>query len=117
MKQLTQAKDDTNVKVALNCIEFIIGRVELLTPPFLRDYSLGMLVKSVRKTFEGGHSEVTDCCNRLTAEMKRVYFEKDNKVPSSFEPVKNYKFTPSVRQETSEKKVEFVTPNIALDLV
>ena len=34
MKQLTQAKDDTNVKVALNCIESIIERVELLTPPF-----------------------------------------------------------------------------------
>lgn len=117
MKQLTQAKDDTNVKVALNCIEFIIERVELLTPPFLRDYSLGMLVKSVRKTFEGGHPEVKDCCNRLTAEMKRVYFEKDNKVPGGFEPVKNYKFTPSLKQETSEEKEEFVTPNIALDLV
>jgi hypothetical protein len=76
-----------------------------------------MLVKSVRKTFEGGHPEVKDSCNRLTAEMKRVYFEKDNKVPSGFEPVKNHKFTPSVNQETSEEKEEFVTPNITLDLV
>ncbi len=117
MKQLTQAKDDTNVKVALNCIESIIERVELLTPPFLRDYPLGMLVKSVRKTFEGGHPEVRHCCKRLTAEMKRVYNEKENKVPEDFEPVKNYKCTPDVKQETSEEKEEFATANIALDSV
>ena len=76
-----------------------------------------MLVKSVRKTFEGEHPEVKDCCNRLTAEMKRVYFEKEHKVPGDFEPVKSNNFTPSVKQETSEEKEEFTTPNIALDLV
>ncbi|KAL3809175.1 hypothetical protein ACHAXA_010633 [Cyclostephanos tholiformis] len=117
MEKLTQAKDDTNAKVALNCIDSITERVELLTPPFLRDYSLGMLVKSVRKTFEIVHPEVRDCCKRLTTEMKRVYTEKENKVPDNFEPVKNYKFAPNAKEDTSDGKRRPIAPNFAPDLV
>jgi hypothetical protein len=117
MKDLTQAKDDINAIVALNCIDSIIERVELLTPPFLRDYSLGMLVKSVRKTFEIVHPEVKDCCKRLTTEMKRVYTEKENKVPDDFEPVKNYKLIPNAKQDTSDDKKKVIAANFAPDLV
>lgn len=116
MKRLAQATDDTNAKVALNCIDSITENVDLLTPPFLRDYSLGMLVKSVRKTFEGVYPEVRDCCKRLTTEMKRVYSEKENKVPEDFEAIKNYKFTPNVKQETSEEKDESAAAKNTLDL-
>jgi len=90
MDQLTEAKDDTaNVKGVLKCINLIMERVELLTPPFLREYPLGMLVKTVRKSFESTHPEVKDQCKRLTTEMKRVYTEKEKKIPDGFEPVKN----------------------------
>ncbi len=114
MDKLTQATDDINAKVALDCIGIIIEKVELLTPPFLRDYSLGMLVKSVRKTFEIVHPEVRDCCKRLTTEMKRVYTEKENKVPDDFEPVK---VKPNTKQDTptSDVKKKLPAANIASD--
>jgi hypothetical protein len=101
---LTQARDDNDYKVAMECINSITERVEMLTPPFFRDYQLGMLVKSVRKTFESVHPEVKDFCHRLTTEMKRVYFEKNDRVPDDFEAVKNLLATPTVKHLTSEEK-------------
>lgn len=106
IEQLTQARDDNDYKVAMECIHAITEQVAMLTPPFFRDYQLGMLVKSVRKKFEGVHPEAKDCCHRLTTEMKRVYFEKNDKVPDGFEPVKNYYDTPNVKHVTSEEKEE-----------
>lgn len=104
ISQLTQARDDNDYKVAMECINSITERVEMLTPPFFRDYQLGMLVKSVRKAFEGMHPEVKDFCHRLTIEMKRVYFEKNDKVPDGFDAIKNRLATPKVKQVTSEEK-------------
>lgn len=102
MERLSEAKDDNNVKVVLKCIKSIMERVEMLTPPFLREYPLGMLVKTVRKSFEAVHPEVKDNCKCLTAEMKRVYTEKEPKVPEDFEPVKNKKSSIEPKQEASE---------------
>lgn len=99
MERLTEAKDDSNVKGVLRCINNLMERVELMTPPFLREYPLGMLVKTVRKAFEGEHPQVKDKCKQLTIEMKRVYSEKDKKIPDGFEPVKNKKSTPKVKEE------------------
>ena len=104
ISQLTQARDDNDYKVAMECINSITERVEMLTPPFFRDYQLGMLVKSVRKAFEGVHPEVKDVCHRLTTEMKRVYFEKNDKVPDGFDAIKNRLATPKVKHVTSEEK-------------
>jgi len=107
IKRLKEAKDDTTkVKGVLKCINSIMERVELLTPPFLLCYPLGMLVKTVRKSFEGAHPEVKDRCKRLTAEMKRVYTEKETKIPDDFEPVKNLKNAPTnVKQESAAASV------------
>jgi len=80
-----------------------MDRVELLTPPFLREYPLGMLMKTVRKSFEGVHPEVKEKSKRLTIEMKRVYTEKEKKVPEGFEPVKNKKSTPKHELQEDEK--------------
>jgi len=102
MERLSEAKDDNNAKVVLKCIKSIMERVEMLTPPFLREYPLGMLVKTVRKSFEAVHPEVKDNCKCLTAEMKRVYTEKEPKVPDDFEPVKNKKSSIEPKQEASE---------------
>jgi len=102
MDRLTEAKDASNVKVVLKCINSITDRVELLTPPFLREYPLGMLMKTVRKSFEGVHPEVKEKCKHLTAEMKRVYTEKEKKIPEGFDPVKNKKSTPELNQEEAQ---------------
>jgi len=103
MDRLTEAKDESHVKGALKWINSIMDRVELLTPPFLREYPLGMLMKTVRKSFEGVHPEVKEKSKRLTIEMKRVYTEKEKKVPEGFEPVKNKKSTPKHELQEDEK--------------
>ena len=102
MDKMTKAKDDGNAKRALKCINAIMGRVELLTPPFLREYPLGMLVKQVRKSFESVHPEVKERCKSLTSEMKRVYSEKDGKVPEEFEPIKNKKSEASAKPHSKD---------------
>jgi hypothetical protein len=88
IQQLQAAKDDRNVKSVLDTIDKLIKKVDMLTPPFLRSYPLGMLVRDVRKSFESSEPEVKNRCKLLTNEMKRVYNEKDKNVPDEFEPVK-----------------------------
>ncbi|KAL7535840.1 hypothetical protein ACHAWF_005290 [Thalassiosira exigua] len=88
MDRLTVAKDASNVKSALKCINSIMERVELLTPSFLLAYPLGMLVKSVRKLFEKDYPQVKEQCKELTVQMKRVYSEKEATVPDGFKGVK-----------------------------
>jgi len=104
MDKLTKAKEESNVKRALKCINAINEKVDILTPPFLREYPLGMLVKQVRKSFEGTHPEVKDRCKSLTAEMKRVFNEKDPKIPEGFVPVKNRKSKPKEKSSTPVPK-------------
>ncbi|KAL7545310.1 hypothetical protein ACHAWF_008666 [Thalassiosira exigua] len=115
MDRLTAlAKDASNVKSALKCIDSITERADLLTPPFLRAYPLGMLVKTVRKSFERGHPKVKEQCKLLTAEMKRVYSEKEKKVPDGFEAVKNKKPTLDTDDEEETDEEPESTPHAAL---
>jgi len=99
MDRLTEAKDAMNAKAAQNILNSITAQAEMLTPPFLREYPLGMLIKAVRKAFEGVHPEVKEKCKYLTAEMKRLYSEKEKKIPEAFEPVKNKKHDTSLGDE------------------
>lgn len=117
MELLSEAKDENNVKVVIKYIKSIMERVEMLTPPFLREYPLGMLVKTVRKSFEGVHPEVKENCKRLTTEMKRVYTEKEPKVPDDFEPVKNKKFSVEPKQEPSGENATFALASSAVDSI
>jgi len=91
MDRLREAKDASNAKTALKMLNSITACAEMLTPPFLRQYPLGMLIKAVKKAFVGVHPEVKEKCKHLTAEMKRLYSEKEKKIPEEFEPVKNRK--------------------------
>jgi hypothetical protein len=88
---LREGKNDHDVDSVLKNIGAILEKVEMLTPPFLRAYPLGMLVREVRKTFEGSGPEVKNHCKRLTNEMKRVYTEKEKSIPEDFVPVKRKK--------------------------
>jgi hypothetical protein len=96
--KLEKAKDEHNVKSVVETINSIIENVETLTPPFLRTYPLGMLVRDVRKAFESSDPEVKEHCKRLTNEMKRVYNQKDKNTPDDFVPKKR------VKKEASSSK-------------
>jgi len=86
----TGSSDVNVVNDVLECIESMIEYVQVLTPPFVREYQIGQLIKSVRKFFdEGTYPEVKARCKYLSAEMKRVYNAKEKNVPDGFVPVRN----------------------------
>ncbi|KAL3790104.1 hypothetical protein HJC23_013615 [Cyclotella cryptica] len=104
--QLQGAKDGHIVKAVLETIEKLIENVEILTPPFLRSYPLGMLVRDVRKSFESSDPEVKEHCKRLTNEMKRVYSQKEKSTPDDFVPKKRAERRASSEVSEGSKKVE-----------
>lgn len=82
------ADDTSNEMNILACIDSMIQHIDLLTPPFLRDYPIIKLVLSVKASFEDISREVKVRCKHLRNEMKRVYNAKEKDVPDGFVPVK-----------------------------
>ena len=104
MDRLEKASSELDEEEATECLNLLMKRVELVTPPFLRTYRLGMVVKQARKAFESTHPSVKDHCKKLTNEMKRLYTERDKNIPDEFEPIKNLKDKPKVAKKEEEKK-------------
>eukprot|EP00985_Skeletonema_marinoi_P009635 scaffold4490_cov133-Skeletonema_marinoi.AAC.2 len=104
MERLEKARSESDAEAATECLNLLMKRVELVTPPFLRTYGLGMVVKQTRKAFESTHPAVKDQCKKLTNEMKRLYTERDKNIPDEFEPVKNMKDKPKLAKNEEEKK-------------
>lgn len=104
MKRLEKAQLESDADEATECLNLLMKRVELVTPPFLRAYGLGMAVKQTRKAFESTHPAVKDQCKKLTNEMKRLYSERDKNIPDEFEPIKNMKDKPKPVKKEEEKK-------------
>mmetsp|Transcript_24953 Transcript_24953/g.42750 ORF Transcript_24953/g.42750 Transcript_24953/m.42750 type:complete len:915 (-) Transcript_24953:190-2934(-) len=96
LNEINHDSPDANSTAAatttLKCLESMIQNVDLLTPPFIREYQIGQIVKKARKSFdETTYPKVKAKCKRLSAEMKRVYNEKVATVPEGFQPIKNLK--------------------------
>ncbi|KAL7505489.1 hypothetical protein ACHAXN_004282 [Cyclotella atomus] len=107
ISDLEKAKGEHNVKSVVATINKIIQNVETLTPPFLRTYPLGMLVREVRKAFEGSDPEVKEHCKRLTNEMKRVYNQKDKNTPDDFVPKTRASKEASTGKSDNSRKAHF----------
>jgi len=86
MDGLRESKEKSDAELALKHLSIILKNVQLLTPAFVRAYSIGVLVKSVRKFFESSNSKVKEECKKATLEMKRVFSEKQAKEPEGFQP-------------------------------
>jgi hypothetical protein len=104
MERLEKARSESDAESATECLSLLMKRVELVTPPFLRTYGLGMVVKQTRKAFESTHPTVKDQCKKLTNEMKRLYTERDKNIPDEFEPAKNMKDKPRLAEKKEEKR-------------
>ncbi|KAL9179171.1 hypothetical protein ACHAXT_008461 [Thalassiosira profunda] len=118
MDRLTEAKDAGKPKAVLKCVNAMLERVELLSPSFLREYPLGILVKTVRKSMEGEYAEVKPECKRLATEIHRVFFERDKKVSAGFVPVKNRKDAPKKADpETKEAPCKAVFHGVRAECV
>lgn len=106
IEDLEQAKEEHNAKSAIGTIEKITANVEKLTPPYLRTYPLGMLVRDIRKAFETSDPEVKEHCKRLTNEMKRVYNLKEKSTPDDFVPKKRSDKKASSLKSDGIQKIE-----------
>ena len=109
MEELEETKNSGDADGALKTIEAIMGRVDLMTPPFMREYAdqLFSLIKTVRKSYEGDYPSVKGLCKNLKGEMKRVYNEKDETTPEGFEPIKNMKDKQKRRKEAPVSDEDF----------
>ena len=62
----------------LECINSMIDNVQVLTPPFVSEYKIGQLIKSVKKSFDKTtYPEVNAQFKKLSAEMRKVYDAKE----------------------------------------
>lgn len=109
MGELEETKHNGDADGALKAIEAIMRRVDLMTPPFMREYAdqLFSLIKIIRKAFEGEYPAVKSLCKTLKGEMKRVYNEKDETIPEGFEPIRNMKDRKKRKKETPVSDEDF----------
>lgn len=82
----------------LACLDSMIQNVELLTPPFLREYPIVKLVLSVKGCYEEIDRNVKARCKLLRKEMKRVYSAKEKDVPDGFVPVKGWQVAENLKR-------------------
>ena len=68
----------------------IIDKVQLLTPSFIKEYQIGLLIKEVRTRYKG-HGALNQLCKTATSKMKAVYKVKIKLVPEDFTPKLNKK--------------------------
>ncbi len=80
--------DTSDENSIIACINSMIQNVDLLTPPFLREYPIIKLVLSTKAAYEEINREIKARCKHLRKEMKRVYNAKEKDVPSKFVPIK-----------------------------
>ncbi len=69
--------------------------VQKLTPSFIREHQIGIVVKEVRSQFKDS-AEVNQLCKQLTSKMKKVYHAKRESEPKDF--------VPKVKKSTLKKK-------------
>lgn len=72
----------------LECINSMIQSVDILTPPFLREYPIVKLILSVKASYDEKNQQIKTRCKLLRKEMKRLYSEKEKDVPGEFVAIK-----------------------------
>lgn len=78
-------KDDVEMGKVEKYLRRILDNVELLTPSFIQESQIGMLIKKLRKRLKED-DKMNSLCKTITAKMKTVYSEKLDLVPAGFTP-------------------------------
>merc|ERR1712226_1606100 len=99
MRMLNEALRVSAINASKKCIQQLLEQVEMITPSFIREHGLGLLIRRARKKFEGVDFEVKTLCRDLTNDMKKIYGEKSKLTPKDFKPIVNK----SLKAETIEK--------------
>lgn len=66
-------------------IKLIAADVDALTPSFIRNHQIGILIKDIRSKFKNNQN-INHQCKSLTAAMKKVFHEKSESEPVDFKP-------------------------------
>jgi len=77
--------DNLTDSAAQKYLTEINAEIDKLTPPFIKAYQIGLLIKHVRKQFNR-NVHLKQLCRQITKEMKRLFIEKDALVPEGFNP-------------------------------
>jgi len=77
--------DNIECAVARKYLKHIDKEVGKLTPPFIKVYKVGLLIKDLRQRFNE-NVEMKQLCKVLTKKMKEVYIKKEKYLPEGFEP-------------------------------
>jgi hypothetical protein len=78
-------KDNVETEKVEKYLRKILDNVELLTPSFIQESQIGMLIKKLRKRVKED-DKMNSLCKTITAKMKTVYSEKLDLVPTGFTP-------------------------------
>lgn len=78
-------KDHTDMKYVEKYLRKVLVNVELLTPSFIQESQIGMLIKKIRKQMKE-KEKMNALCKGITAKMKDVYTQKLVLVPKDFKP-------------------------------
>ncbi len=84
-------KDNVEMEKVEKYLRKILDNVELLTPSFIQESQIGMLIKKLRKRVKED-DKMNSLCKTITAKMKSVYSEKLDLVPAGFTPKPSKKF-------------------------
>jgi len=87
MRSLEKANESGNIDDVRNHLEGLRDNLHIISPPFIREYALGQLVKDTKKA-HAGDVGIKRLCKELSGNMKTIYHEKDSSVPINFTPKK-----------------------------
>lgn len=83
-------KDDLDLDKAGKLLKKILQEVDILTPSFIKEYQIGLLIRDVRNRYKEVE-KLNLLCKNITSKMKTLYKEKIQSVPEGFTPKLNKK--------------------------
>lgn len=104
MQGLEKAKKLVDESLAMTFLQQILNHVELITPTFVREKKIGMLIKHTRVGLGAKYPEVEKKCREVTANLKRVFAEKNERATSRERKIAS-STTKSVKESTIKTEV------------
>ncbi len=93
--------EDIEQKITEKHLKRFFDEVDRLVPSFIEEYSIGIVIKHVRKRYKTV-AHLNDLCRSITAKMKSVYKIKKDSEPDGFKP--KVKKKPMKKEKVSHRK-------------
>jgi len=111
IKNLESAAKSNNTHIVKKNLQFIKENVYLVTPSFVKEYLIGIIVKKTREKY-AKNNDIKSQCKVLTTLLKNQYHKKENIEPEGFRPkLKQEKLEPKDDKNVHEAN----TPQVKKD--